>query len=119
MSARQRERRQPNVLILDSVKGWGLAYRENLPANAEAFRYMGRLVCPCVPDGDGGLKAVELPAKTASSPERLYQARRWPQAKSVFGVVRTGWEKLETKLWIPAIGILSLLVFLMFSELKG
>jgi len=104
------------VLILDPIKGWGLAYRENLPSNAEAFRYKGRLVCPCVPDGDG-LKAVELPAKTASSPERLYQARNWPQAKSVFGVIRTGLEKLETKLWIPAIGILALTVFLMFSEL--
>ncbi len=112
----RRERRLPNVVILDPDKGWGCAYRENPPG--EPLRYQGRLMHLCTVDGEGTLRAVEMPPKVVGQlPEDLYQARNWPEAKPIFGVVRSAWEKLQVGLWIPAIGILAFLVFMMMSEL--
>jgi len=114
--ARQRERRSLNVLIVDPEKGWGLTHRDDPPG--EPLEYKGRLVHLCLVNGET-LTAIELPEKTKSSPERLHRARNWPESRQLFGVVRSAWEKLELGLWLPALGILALLVFLMFSELKG
>lgn len=114
---RRERRHESNVLILDPERGWGLTYRANPPG--EPYRFHGRQVHLCTLD-DGQLKPVELPAKTAGTlPEDLYQARFWPEVQELFGVVKTTWEKLEAGLWIPALGILALLSFLMFSELLG
>jgi hypothetical protein len=113
----RRERRGPNTVILDPVTGWGCAYRENPPG--EPLRYQGRLMHLCYVEGEQ-LRAVELPTKLAGQlPEDLYQARNWPEVKPIFGVVRSALEKLQANLWIAAIGILALLVFLMFGELTG
>ncbi len=111
-----RQRRELNTIILDPVKGWGVTYRENPPG--EPLRYQGRLVHLCDLDAEGKLRAIEMPTKVIGElPEEFYQARHWPQLKAVFGVAKSTWEKIETKLWLPALGILALVVFMMFDEL--
>lgn len=112
-----KRRDRANVLILDHVRGWGLAYREDPPG--EPLTYKGRLVHLCAQEGEE-LRPVDLPKQLPGTlPEDLYQARFWPEVDELFGIVLTKWEKLQTGLWIPALGILALLVFLMFSELRG
>lgn len=112
-----RRQREPNVLILDPVKGWGLARRENPPG--EPLDYGKLSVHLCIPDGDG-LKAVELPPKVIGQlPEDLYQARNWDEVKPIFGVTRSALEKIQAGMWLGALGILGLLVFLMFAEVMG
>jgi hypothetical protein len=111
----RQQRREPNTIILDPVKGWGCTWRENPPG--EPLEYKGRLVHLCYPDAEGALKPVELPPKVLGElPEDLYQARNWPQMQPIFGQVRTMLEKLQAGMWLGALGILALLVFLMFAE---
>jgi len=110
----RQQRREPNTVILDPVKGWGCAFRENPPG--EPLDFHGLPVHLCYLDGET-LMAVELPPKVLGQlPEDLYQARNWPEVRPIFGVVRSALEKIQAGMWLGALGILALVVFLMFGE---
>lgn len=113
-----RDRHEPNTVILDPDRGWGLTYRDNPPG--EPLRYRGRLVHLCTLDSDKNLRAVELPPKLAGQlPEDLYLARNWPEVKAIFGVTRSMLEKLQMGGWIAIVGILGFTMFLLAAALMG
>lgn len=116
MKRERRERNEPNVLLLDPVKGWHVTRRDNPPG--EPLRFRGLWVYLCVPSGDG-IAAVELPPKSADTPERAYGALHWPEVKILFGMKHTLMEKLDRGLWLGALGILAFLVFLLVASLMG
>lgn len=116
MRRERRERREPNVLLLDPVKGWHLTWRDNPPGEPLQFRRLW--VHLCVPSGDS-IAAVELPSKTTDTPERVYGALHWPEVKILFGMRHTLMEKLDRGLWLGALGILAFLVFLLVASLMG
>ncbi len=110
----RQQRREPNTVILDPVKGWGCTWRENPPG--EPLEFHGLPMHLCYLDGET-LKAVEQPPKVLGQlPEDLYQARNWPEVRPIFGVVRSTLEKLQAGMWLGTLGTLALLVFLMFGE---
>jgi len=110
------KRQQANVVLLDPVKGWHLTYRENPPG--EPWRFAGALVHLCEMT-EGELKPIEPPTKSEDSPERAYGAKYWPEVDPIYGTKQTWMEKLDRGLWLGALGILSLLIFLLFSALTG
>ena len=111
-----RKNRDPNVVLLDPVKGWHTIHRDDPPG--EPVRFRGQFVHLCVQDGDM-LVPVDTPAKSLEGPERIYRARYWPAVRILFGMKPGFMEKLDKGLWLAALGIMALLVFMLFASLLG
>jgi hypothetical protein len=112
----RQKRGDANVVLMDPEKGWHLTYRENPPG--EPLRFRGKFVHLCVQDAmTGELTAVDVPLKGLEGPERVYRARYWPEIRILFGQRQTLMEKLDKGLWLGALAILALLVFMLVSAL--
>lgn len=108
--------RDGNCVLLDPEKGWYVTHRDNPPG--EPLKFRGQFVHLCVQDGDQ-LVAVDLPNKTGDPPERIYRARYWPEVRILYGMRPTWLEKLDRGLWLGALGILSLLTFMLVASMLG
>lgn len=110
-------KKEANTIIVDPAKGWYPTFRDNPPG--EPLRFAGALVhlCEMV---DGELKPIELPdAKFLDPPDRVYRARFWPEVKMLFGTRPTFMEKLDRGLWLGALAILAVLVFMLVASMLG
>lgn len=109
-------RKDANTVLMDPEKGWYVTYRDN--PTGEPLRFRGRWVHLCVQEGDH-LAPVDVPQKGLESPERVYRARYWPEIRTLFGQRQSFMEKLDRGMWLGALGIMALLVFMLFESLMG
>jgi hypothetical protein len=104
--------KEPNTLVVDPVKGWGLEYIEESEGNL--FRYGDRSVY-FMSRVKGELKPINRPANIDTQPEKLYRALMWPEVKELFKLDTSLMEKLQIGATIALVAVMLFFVFLILS----